>query len=500
MTLFGFNFLSSANSTDLHLHQKMQTRLELYQKVTPLARLGIWERKLQTGEVFWNEVIRDIYEVSEDFNPVYEITLSFYQDQRQLTEMIDRVIRTAAPETGNFLIRTAKGNYKWVKIRVNACHDQGQCTSTFGTLEDVTDEVNTLRQLDNIIKSTRVGTWEWNIETAFMTCNKRAADILGYDHEAIQGEMLQNWQRLLHPRDMDVFNAQLQICFNREKKYFAAECRMRHDSGKWLWIEIRGKVVQWNGNTPIYMLGTFANIHERKILEEEREQTLGIIREQNNRLLNFAHIVSHNLRSHTGNIQMLLEVLGFEEDEAEKEKLLGMLHTNATNLQETLSHLNDTINISDTGTRYVKIINPLSEIRKVTTVLSQSIHSSGAEISIDADPGLNLNYDPAYFESILLNLISNAIKYRDRSRQLRIRIRCRASGGSYLLEVEDNGLGIDLKKNGHKLFGMYKTFHGNEDARGIGLFLVKNQIDAMGGSIHIDSTPGKGTSFKIHII
>jgi len=67
------------------------------------------------------------------------------------------------------------------------------------------------------------------------------------------------------------------------------------------------------------------------------------------------------------------------------------------------------------------------------------------------------------------------------------------------MNITDNGIGIDLKKNGDKLFGLYKTFHNNIDAKGVGLFLTKNQVDFMGGAIEVDSEPGVGTTFKIFL-
>jgi sensor histidine kinase regulating citrate/malate metabolism len=70
--------------------------------------------------------------------------------------------------------------------------------------------------------------------------------------------------------------------------------------------------------------------------------------------------------------------------------------------------------------------------------------------------------------------------------------------GKVVLEIQDNGLGIDLARHGDKLFGMYKTFHKNENARGIGLFITKNQIESMGGSVTVDSKTNKGTTFKIY--
>ena len=611
----------------------MHTRLELYHKVTPLAKIGIWERDLRTNKVYWNDMMRVIYDLPLDFNPEFDQTLQFYTDPEAIVRFIEKTIEGKQPQTSDFLIKTIKGKIKWVKISINASYQDEQCLTTYGTMEDITSYVEMInlleeneqrfhhafdyapigmaivalngswirvnkslmallgyeeteflghtfqdftypedldydlnlvkqliageiesyniekryihkegnivwanlsvsivrdqfgrplyfisqivnmterqkhaeilllerKRLDNIIKSTRVGTWEWNIVTDQINCNKRAANILGYERfELYNGEM-KIWKRLIHPDDLEIFNTQLELCIKKEKKYFAAECRMSHKNGTWQWLEIRGKVVSWLNEQPLFLLGTCADIHERKSLEQEKEDTLKIIKEQNARLLNFAHIVSHNLRSHSGNMQMLLEALRTEDDQAEKNKLFDMLVINSDNLQETLSNLNDVVKISDTGAQNVKYLYMLREINRILASLSKLIQNAGAEIEIDVDDSLVINYDPAYFESILLNLISNAIKYRDAGRQLRVKISATRLKNKSVLEIQDNGIGIDLKLHGHKIFGMYKTFHGNSDAKGLGLFIIKNQIDAMGGKIEVQSTPGFGTSFKIEI-
>ena len=97
-----------------------------------------------------------------------------------------------------------------------------------------------------------------------------------------------------------------------------------------------------------------------------------------------------------------------------------------------------------------------------------------------------------------MNIFTNAIKYKAPKRYPKITINCEHVKGFTILSVTDNGLGIDLEKHGHKLFGMYKTFHGNRDARGIGLFITKNQIEAMKGKIEAESELDKGTTFKIY--
>ena len=100
-------------------------------------------------------------------------------------------------------------------------------------------------------------------------------------------------------------------------------------------------------------------------------------------------------------------------------------------------------------------------------------------------------------ESILLNLISNAIKYRSTERKLKISIKALAKENYVNLEIEDNGIGIDLTKNNDKIFGLYQRFHNYPDSKGLGLYLVKSQVEAMGGTIEVESFVNKGTKFTI---
>jgi signal transduction histidine kinase len=100
-------------------------------------------------------------------------------------------------------------------------------------------------------------------------------------------------------------------------------------------------------------------------------------------------------------------------------------------------------------------------------------------------------------DSILLNLLTNAIKFRQPDKLLKIKVSTFLENNKTVLTFSDNGIGIDLKKNEDKLFGMYKTFHNNDDSRGIGLFMTKNQIESLNGKIEVSSTLNEGSTFKI---
>ncbi len=131
--------------------------------------------------------------------------------------------------------------------------------------------------------------------------------------------------------------------------------------------------------------------------------------------------------------------------------------------------------------------------------MSDQIQLKGVKIISNIDKEVEFIYNPAYLESILYNLISNAIRYSHHERHPIIQIDSYVEGKNTVLKISDNGIGIDLDKNGHKIFGMYKKFSTHKDSKGIGLFITKNQIDAMGGNITVESEPNLGTTFKVFI-
>ena len=134
-----------------------------------------------------------------------------------------------------------------------------------------------------------------------------------------------------------------------------------------------------------------------------------------------------------------------------------------------------------------------------TNVLRDNIKINEVEIVNEIDSECTIMYNAAYLQSVLYNIISNAIRYRHSDRKPKIIIRLDREDDFTILTIKDNGIGIDLKRNGKKLFGMYKTFTTKPDSRGLGLFITKNQIDAMGGIIKVESELNIGTTFKIYI-
>ncbi|HEY0245463.1 MAG TPA: PAS domain S-box protein [Mucilaginibacter sp.] len=479
----------------------MQTKLDLYHKVIPLAHLGIWERNLKTGEVYWNKVVKEIYEVDSDFNPTQEKSIEFYVDQDAIRLLIDQAIKTTHTESAQFQVRTKKGNLKWIKVRVKAGFEDGKCSVIYGTIKEITKRVNLVNalaerevQFHHAFEYAPIGIALVSPVGEWIRVNKMLCQLLGREEQDL---LKQTFQDITHPDDLNIDLEQMHQLLDNQIISYQMDKRYFHSNGSIIWVSLSVTLVRDQQNKPLYFVSQIRDITEWKNMEQEQIKAMEIISNQNSRLLNFAHIVSHNLRSHTGNIQMLTDMILKEEDPAEKDNLISMLGINAINLQETLGHLNEVVDVQTNSKLNLKRLNLAKEINRTAGILSGSLKHVSAGLSIQVDSKIYIDYDRAYLESILLNLLTNCIKYRNHKKPLSINIRASDVNQQVILEIEDNGIGIDLQQHGNKLFGMYKTFHGNEDARGIGLFLVKNHVEAMGGNITVESSPEKGTTFRI---
>ena len=278
---------------------------------------------------------------------------------------------------------------------------------------------------------------------------------------------------------------------------FDTEIKMITAKGREFWAKAIGKAVYNDDNEIIGIRGVFQDIDDEKSKRISLQKTSDIIASQNSRLFNFAHIVSHNLRSHTSNLYLITQLIDDVNSVEEKMELIGSIKDISESLNSTIDHLNEVVTIqTQTDENRVEVCfeTTMGIIKKS---IGRIIRESNCKINTDFSKVTCIPYIPAYLESILLNLITNSIKYKHPDRDPEITLKTYVENEKTYLEISDNGIGIDLEKFGKKLFGMYKTFHYNKDAVGIGLFITKNQIESLNGQIFVESEVEKGTTFKI---
>jgi PAS domain S-box-containing protein len=290
------------------------------------------------------------------------------------------------------------------------------------------------------------------------------------------------------------------IKLKQEKHQFELVSNAMEDRLQKMEIEIiqRTKEVQkLNQELDIKVLERTRHLDEANSIIQENINALTFQKKQ---LEDFCNIISHNLRAPLVNISMIIEMLAENSNDIEKGVLLEKLNSTTRNLSEIFNELVESIQILQDNEIESEEIDLALQVQKVTDSLQIEIERSGAVIETYFKEAPQVYFPLNYIKSILQNLISNSLKYRSTERSPMITVRTERKDDTVILSIADNGLGLDLEKHKHDLFKIRKIFHTHPEAKGFGLFLTKSQVEAMGGKIWIESTPGIGSTFYIQLI
>jgi len=328
-----------------------------------------------------------------------------------------------------------------------------------------------------------------------LDCNQGLCDISGYDYTELIG---MNGLELVAPEWRDQVMAKIKSGY--EKPYDVEGIRK---DGTRYFLEIHAKNIPYHGRN--IRVTEFRDITDRKKAEDKiLEQNARLqaltddLKRKNEQLEEFTQIVSHNLRSPVGNILTLLSFFETAETDDERDEYLKLLKQAGANTLNTLHELNEVLKIKQNKNIEKQNLSFHTVFSNVRAMLSAQITETDADLTSDFSSAPTLQYPVIYLESILLNLLSNALKYSSTKRKPAIHFKTYRDNESTILEVQDNGLGINLERYGHQVFKLRKTFHRHPESRGIGLFMIKNQIEAMGGDITLTSKEDEGTTFFIN--
>jgi PAS domain S-box-containing protein len=276
------------------------------------------------------------------------------------------------------------------------------------------------------------------------------------------------------------------------------EINFAQDDGSHKWYNVNILPVHSEERKLLGLLIASENISERKLSELEKEKMNAYIIRRNKDLEQFAYIISHNLRSPVANITGLVTLLTTNTDLSEEELSTCMkgLTLSVKKLDQVIIDLNYILQVrreSQDKKEFVRFSELADDIR---TTLAHLFEIGDIRLSLDFSAAEGMTCIKSYLHSIFYNLISNSIKYR-RPVETEISIRSAVENKVLRLVFSDNGQGIDLDRHRDKIFGLYKQFTTGSDGKGMGLYLVKTEVEMMGGIIRVESTPGEGTRFII---
>ncbi len=283
-----------------------------------------------------------------------------------------------------------------------------------------------------------------------------------------------------------------------EGEQFKFEDSFKTHDGATIWYFMQLLPVYGENNKVLNMIFYIRDITDRKLAEIEREKITTHLIQRNKDLEQFSYIVSHNLRLPVANIMGLIEGFGINQLPTEEQRdIASAIYVSVRALDDIVLDLNkilDTRNKRSEDKTNLK----LSEIVLDTKVnLGFAIKKENAIIETDFTGCDELFAMKSYITSIFHNLILNSIRFRQPSLTPFILIKCLKKDNKTVLSFTDNGLGIDMNTKGKDLFGLYKRFHPHIPGKGTGLFMVKTQVEVMGGKISATSEVNKGSTFTI---
>lgn len=219
--------------------------------------------------------------------------------------------------------------------------------------------------------------------------------------------------------------------------------------------------------------------------------------EQNSRLEQFTYIISHNLRAPMARLIGLAGLLEVTQEDKEKADIVQLMIKSTTDLDQVIRDLSQILAIQKMSTQVYSEVDVKELLAKIIGMLDEEIRQTDTRIVINLDVPVIYSLPP-YMESIFLNLFSNAIKYRYPGRAPVVVVSSCEVNGVVRFEVTDNGLGFDATRHKQNLFGLYKRLHFHVEGKGMGLYLVRSQVEALGGRIEVESEPDKGATFRIY--
>jgi PAS domain S-box-containing protein len=456
--------------------------------------------------IYLNDKVNEItgYEAHEFIsNRISFVELYHPGDKDYIVNLVEKALNDRVSFQLEYRIQHKSGEWRWLEEVGTGVYDTDSLILIEGFISDITprkiaeEELRRMadensRVFNNSIHLNCIA----NFDGYFLKLNPAWEKTLGWTVEELKS---QKFIEFVFSDDHAQTVESLRQLAAGTTPRTTNENRYRCKDGSYRWL-------LWSSSPDVNRKLIYASaidITERKKSEEELQRSKTSLevaalelKDQNRQLDDFAHIISHNMRSPIGNINALIGLLNDRSSIEDYHLIFEKLSDVSKNLSETMNELMETLKVKK-NTDVVQTQLHFQEIlEKVIQSLQGEIIQTNTVIRADFKVS-TIHYSKTYLESIFQNLISNAIKYKAKNKTPEILISTIKRTNAIELRISDNGLGIDMALYGDKLFGLHKTFHDHKEARGVGLFLVKTQIEALGGSIHVESQVDKGTTFII---
>jgi PAS domain S-box-containing protein len=432
-------------------------------------------------------------------------------DVERCKEAWERALQTGEPyQIEARHRRGSDGEYRWFLTRGVPLRDGGsKIQYWFGSTTDIHDRKLAEDALRHSEERFRLVTealegliYDWDLSGGTVRRSGGLHKLLGFLPEEVSTTSSW-WGQRMHPEDVPKVRVRREALLKAHAPVVETEYRIQHRDGRWIHVSDKARVLYGSSGKAERLVGAVMDITPRKEFLDQLEQRVAertqSLQETTQQLNDFCYSVAHDLkaplRAQIGFANMLLQdfgkILGTEgrdyvhriEDAAERQ---------ATLVQDLLAHVS--VSRVDIPLQPVRLGAAIQQARADLAALEKS---SGALIEV-SETEAQVMANPSSLHLVLVNLLSNAMKFVSRGATPKIRVWCESAGQYNRLWIEDNGIGIAVHHM-DKIFGIFQRLHPRDQypGTGMGLAIVKRAAERMGGRVGVESTPGQGSRFWV---
>ena len=474
-----------------------------YRQILEMTQEGVWTVDVNDNTNFVNQKAAEMLGFTID-EMIGKKPYDF-MDKKQRAIAKSRMENRRAGIKENFDAKFNKRNGEeiWTNITTNPIYDSnGKHKGTLAMLTDITQR----KWQEEVIKKS-----EANLRTIFDNTDSSYI-LFSHDMKIVSFNALaQKYSEEQGSKNLEI-GQEIKSYFPKERWPFVKETLKKVRSGETVSYELSAKksdnTARWSSITWVNIKNSEdksfgfllinKDVTSTKMAMLEREKITNDLIHQNKHLEQFTYIISHNLRSPVANIMGLSEMLNENGlDDEIRSEVTSRISSSIKNIDTVIKDLNNILQARELLNEKKELVYFSDLMESIKIGLHDKIESEQAQFNCVFDEVDGIFTTPGYLYSIFYNLSSNSIKYRHEDKTPILTIRSRKLKNKIELTFRDNGKGIDLEKNGAQLFGLYKRFDTSAEGKGMGLFMVKTQVEALGGTINVKSKPGEGTEFII---
>jgi PAS domain S-box-containing protein len=471
-----------------------------------ISLMGHWQWNVKEERVDWSDslyLIMDLDKNLVEITPKTFLGLTHPDDLDSVKSYMDDIFNNSVFEKVLVVrIISGLGIEKTVQVlSKNFTNEHGDIVEIIGTCQDISKQRLAEAKFKGLLESAPDAMVIVNENKKIHLVNKQAEKIFGYTSKELLNKSI---EVLLPNRLVNDFKMYRDNYFSKPQNINLgdqSELIGVHKNGEEFTVQVNLSPMQTEEG--MLVSAAIRDITAQKVAKQKlvnANNNLKLLAEKlinkNTQLADFAQITSHNLRAPVSNLKSLVDIFEMTKDSSEKEEVFDKFKTVTDHLSFTLNTLLEALRIKKEKVNKTKVYFD-EALNRTKEILAGQIIESGTKIVSDFSVVNHTYYNKIYFDSLFLNLIENAIKYRSQKSVPVVLVYTEIINSCVVLKIKDNGLGIDVKKHKHKLFGMNKVFHRHPEAKGVGLFMTKLHVESMGGEITVESEVNVGSTFIV---